>query len=136
MTNSSEHNNQITIAMVGHCVADEMMLKQFVKKHAPDAKYERVMDEDALEKVLNQHALLLVNRKLDGDFQNESGFGVIERANDSRAKAMLISNLPDAQQASIESGGLPGFGKSQLGEPSSLERLKEAVKTVAAGAKH
>lgn len=134
MTSSQADAQGLTIAMVGHCVADEVMLKQFVKRHAPQAHFVRVADERALESVLSSPALLLVNRVLDGDFAEDSGLRVVERAAGGTGVAMLISNLSEAQQASVQSGGIAGFGKSQLGDPGSVERLREAIHQASANA--
>jgi hypothetical protein len=37
---------------------------------------------------------------------------------------MLVSNLADAQAASIAAGGVPGFGKNALHTPQTLELLQ------------
>jgi hypothetical protein len=36
---------------------------------------------------------------------------------------MLISNFPDAQFAAEEVGAAPGFGKQELREPATLQKL-------------
>ncbi len=40
---------------------------------------------------------------------------------------MLISNFQDAQQEAVAAGAFPGFGKSQLYDDSTSERLRDAL---------
>ncbi len=73
-------------------------------------------------------ALLLVNRVLDGDFDNDDGQALIKRLLDTGAKrVMLISNFPEAQARAEKSGALPGFGKTTMGSEETHRRLREAL---------
>ncbi len=40
---------------------------------------------------------------------------------------MLVSNYADAQKEAVEAGALPGFGKADLGDGQTHERLRNAL---------
>lgn len=71
-------------------------------------------------------ALVLVNRVFDAD--GDSGVDLIRRLKADEARrampVMLVSNYADAQKEAIEAGAEPGFGKSSLGRPEMLERVR------------
>jgi len=114
-----------TIALVGHCGPDMFMLTTAVQRIAPDATLVTVNDTTSLDAHVADGAVLLVNRVLDGMFESDDGIDLIRRVTngDGNARALLISNLPEAQDAAIEAGAAPGFGKSQLYDASTAERL-------------
>ncbi|HWL95003.1 MAG TPA: hypothetical protein VNT79_15900, partial [Phycisphaerae bacterium] len=41
------------------------------------------------------------------------------------APIMMISNFPEAQQASVAAGGVPGFGKNSIFDPATRDRLSQ-----------
>jgi len=49
------------------------------------------------------------------------------RASYPNVKTMLVSNYPDAQQAAVQAGALPGFGKRELGSPRVPELIRAAL---------
>ena len=118
------------VALVGHCGFDSGSLSRFAKSFAPDAEVVRVNDQKALDKVAGQGTLLLVNRVLDGRF-NAGGSGIaLIKTIAGQADAcptMLISNYEDAQEEAVSAGALPGFGKSQVGDPATQQRLAAAI---------
>ena len=69
--------------------------------------------------------LILVNRLLDAD--GSEGLEIITSMKTSDASksvpVMLVSNFQDAQQAAIEAGAMPGFGKDSLSVPETIDRL-------------
>jgi two-component system chemotaxis response regulator CheY len=71
-------------------------------------------------------ALVLVNRVFDRD--GSSGLDLIRQVKGdkelSRVPIMLISNYTDAQTQAIQAGAEPGFGKSSLGQPQMLDRVR------------
>jgi two-component system chemotaxis response regulator CheY len=86
--------------------------------------------EDALARLRqDQFALVLVNRVLDYD--GRPGLDFIARLKeDEQLRAvpvMLVSNYADAQQEAVARGALPGFGKSELRQPQTLDRLRAAL---------
>jgi hypothetical protein len=119
------------VLLIGQCVPDSMLLSRYVRRFAPGAKIERINNDEALNKVKNQSALLLVNRVLDGSFDDDSGLKVVAAAIDGPGVPLLISNHEDAQQQAVALGALHGFGKAQLGDPASGERLQAALSKLA-----
>ena len=120
-----------TVVLVGHCGPDEWMLKAAIRRMAPkvELRIQSADDDATIEQFLNPESLFLINRMLDGDFSTESGIDFItEIAGRSEHPAMmLISDFPDAQQAAIAAGALPGFGKSQLYNEASAAKLRHAL---------
>jgi len=72
--------------------------------------------------------VVLVNRVLAAD--GSSGLEVIRQIVElgkSAPPVMLVSDLPDAQDLAVGLGAIPGFGKSELGEPSTFDRVRQAA---------
>ena len=71
-------------------------------------------------------ALVLVNRKLDID--GGDGLDIIRRLQADEATkdvpVMLVSNYPDAQAEAGTLGAAPGFGKQELSDPATLDKLR------------
>ena len=71
-------------------------------------------------------ALILVNRKLDID--GGDGMDIVRRlCADDKTNAipvMLVSNYPEFQAEAGALGAKPGFGKSDLGRPETLDKLR------------
>ena len=71
--------------------------------------------------------LILINRILDADGDN--GLEIVRLLkSDPRTSAipvMLVSNFPDAQTSAVEAGAERGFGKQELDEPATVDRLRE-----------
>jgi hypothetical protein len=44
---------------------------------------------------------------------------------------LLISNFEDAQRAAMEAGAMAGFGKTELEEPATVERIRAAAEAAA-----
>lgn len=92
-----------------------------------DVEMLRAGSPDEARQLAESHAvdLILVNRLLDAD--GSEGLQIISAMKSgSVTKAvpvMLVSNFPDAQQAAVEAGALPGFGKDSLNVPATIERL-------------
>jgi DNA-binding response OmpR family regulator len=84
--------------------------------------------DDAVEMVQsNEYDVVLVNRVLAAD--GSSGLEVIARLLELGLKApvMLVSDLPEAQDAAVRLGAVRGFGKVHLGEPSTLELVSRVA---------
>lgn len=117
-----------TVLDVGQCVPDHASIRRLLEKHF-DVKVE---EADALEDTLSRLRekpvdLVLINRKLDVDYSD--GIEILKTIKaDSQLSAlpvMLVTNYPEHQQAAIEAGGEPGFGKDTLHSPQTLERLRK-----------
>lgn len=119
------------ILLVGHCGPDSSYLRMSIKRAVPDAQI--VMADDARELTESLKAkdvdLILFNRELGYGFDPDEGVEVIRslRSNHTDTKMMLVSNYPDAQNAAVAAGALPGFGKRELGTPRVTELLRNAL---------
>jgi DNA-binding response OmpR family regulator len=73
--------------------------------------------------------LILVNRLLDRD--GAPGVDIIRQVKAEKALAgvpiMLVSNYPHAQMEAQTAGALPGFGKAQLGEAETVDKVRRAL---------
>lgn len=116
--------------LVGHCSPDSSYLSIAVKAVKPDAIVERAMDDSSLLTYLQKGAsLLLINRVLDGEYNNYDGVDLLAKCRKSHpdVPAMLISNYPDAQTRAIAVGALPGFGKSEVTSRKARELLASSL---------
>lgn len=113
---------------VGQCNHDHGKLTGFLTERF-GATVDRAHGlEDARELMSKtRYDLVLVNRLLDVD--QRSGVEVIRSLKDvadprlAAVPFMLVSNYPDAQQAAVEVGAEPGFGKAEFDKPTTVDRL-------------
>ena len=72
-----------------------------------------------------QFDLVLINRKLDIDYTD--GIEVLKAIKADVALAsvpvMLVTNFAEHQQLAVDTGGELGFGKAELNDPATLDRL-------------
>ena len=116
------------VLLVGHCGFDSGGLTAAARDALPGARVERVNSQDALNQRKVPGAVLLVNRVLDGRFDASDGVDLIRReAAKGELKAMLVSNFAQSQAAAEEAGGLPGFGKDDVGTEVAVNRIRSAV---------
>src|SRR3954447_12569089 len=118
------------IALVGHCGPDSSFLRIAVSKAERDSHVYMVDDDSSLKRVLDDGVdLLLLNRELDYGFDEREGVALIRKLRTAypNVKTMLVSNYPDAQQAAVQAGALPGFGKRELGTPRVPELIRAAL---------
>lgn len=126
----------VCVALVGHCGPDAFALRSAVRRFAPGAQIVAISGDAELDAALGDAGgpalVLLVNRVLDGDFENPSGIGVMRRAASARRRTavMLISNLPEAQAEAVAVGAVPGFGKRDLNTDKARDALNRAVAQV------
>lgn len=115
-----------TVVLVGHCGFDQSSLGRAIAAALPGVAVKSANDSAGLSTYTRPDALLLVNRVLDGRFDADTGVDLIQQLADQQPapKLMLISNYPDAQARAVEAGALPGFGKSELGSPDTVKKLK------------
>jgi DNA-binding response OmpR family regulator len=118
------------VLSLGQCAADHWSLSQMLNRDF-GAEMVGVDTFDAALAELRQrrYDLVLVNRLLN--YSGASGLEFItelKRDPDlSQVPVMLVSNLRDAQREATVLGALPGFGKAALGEPTTLERLRNVL---------
>ena len=114
------------IALVGHCGPDSYMLRSAVKHAVKESQVEMIGSAHQLASAIaNGVELLLVNRMLDGAFDEHEGVALIEKLRDAYPSiaTMLISNYADSQKAAEAAGARAGFGKSEIGSPKMRDAL-------------
>lgn len=74
-----------------------------------------------------KYDIALVNRVLAAD--GSSGLQVVESLVNlgKGAPVMLVSDRSDAQDAAVRLGAHRGFGKSELGDPSTLDLIRDVA---------
>ncbi|MCE9548507.1 MAG: response regulator [Planctomycetia bacterium] len=111
---------------VGQCGPDHAPIRRMIEGRF-GAQVSQVDTSDAALAALRagQFDLVLVNRKLDHDYTD--GVDVIRRIKADAALAavpcMLVSNYPEYQIEAVAAGAEPGFGKQELNQPATHERL-------------
>jgi len=113
---------------VGQCQMDHGSLKWLI---ADRFGAQIVQAHDAEQALAELRAgafdLVLVNRKVDADATDGLEIVKAMKADPQLAAVpvMLVSNYPEAQRQAVEAGAEPGFGKSEMREPRTLERLEK-----------
>ncbi len=118
------------VVLVGHCGPDSSYLRMAVASADRSLKVFMADDADELNSMLNAGVdLLLLNRELGWGFEESEGVEVIRqlRARFPQVKMMLVSNYPEAQAAAVAVGGVPGFGKREIGSPRVVEVIRSAL---------
>jgi len=118
------------IALIGHCGPDSSYLRAVIHRAAKDATILMADSDEELHQVVQQDVdLLLFNRELGYGFSDPAGVSCIARlrAANHKAKMMLISNYPEAQEAAVNAGAMPGFGKREIGTLRVVKLLQEAL---------
>ena len=118
------------VALVGHCGPDSSYLRMIINGAIKDVKILAADDDAELSGLLGEKIdLVLFNRELGYGFSETEGVKLIERIRlgNPSLKMMLVSNYPEAQDAAVAAGALPGFGKRELGTPKVKEILRSAV---------
>ena len=117
------------ILLVGHCGVDGPRLQKEIASQLGSVKADRINSMDDLTKACDDGAdLLLVNREPVG-FAPVMGVDLIRELREQYPdqKAILVSDLADAQQEATEAGALPGFGKADIDSPKFTQTLKSAL---------
>lgn len=120
------------VLSVGQCSMDHGGLSRHFRK-AFDAEVVRADTFDEAHAALKGggFGLVLVNRITDAD--GSAGLDLIGSLKSDPTLAdlpvMLVSNYPDAQQAAVALGALPGFGKASLGRAEADEKIRAALAT-------
>ena len=126
----AKNTNGKKIALVGHCGPDSSFLRMAVSSADRSIQVMAADDASALDLVLEKGVdLLLFNRELPYGFDQTRGVDVIKKLRERHpgVKMMLVSNYPDAQEAAVKAGALPGFGKREIGSPRVTQVIREAL---------
>ncbi|MEO1235706.1 MAG: hypothetical protein AAFX76_02840 [Planctomycetota bacterium] len=138
MKSSPDHTpplSSVTVALVGHCGFDGASLQRLAEQALPGASVVAVNSQRELDAVAHGRSLLLINRVLDGGFDagdSRAMIAALAEADDPPAM-MLVSNYSDAQADAVAAGALPGFGKSDMGQPAVAQRLRDAAARLGSG---
>ena len=117
-----------SVILVGHCNIDGPRLQREIGSALPGADVVRVNTTADLRRYLEDRAdLFLVNREPVGF--DEEGLDIIRdiRGGHPQAKVMLVSDYPEAREAAVREGALPGFGKSEMGSESLTDTVRQAL---------
>ena len=93
-----------------------------------------VQDDASARSEAARADLLLINRKLDGEFPTGSGLDLIGELipmKGRRAAVMLVGNHADAQAVAVELGAILGFGKANAGTPEAAQAMRVAASRAA-----
>lgn len=113
---------------IGNCGPDHASISRMLKKHFSVDITQADQTTDAFERLRQKKFdLILVNRKLDCDYSD--GLEVIKAIKAAPEFAtipvMLVTNHDNYQQEAIAVGAEYGFGKLQLSDIGTHEKLKK-----------
>ena len=117
----------IRVSLVGHCGPDSFALRSAVAGFLPGAKVEKIDSQKDFESRISEFDLHLVNRVLDGSFDDVSGIELIRNHHEGSPPMMLISNFPESLQTAVEAGGVMGFGKRAMRSEEAKVALHDAL---------
>jgi CheY-like chemotaxis protein len=118
------------VLSVGQCAADHTSIRWLLQGEFNATVVPARSAADALAELRrNAYDLVLVNRVLDAD--GTSGLDLIRALNAAEAlrqvPVMLVSNYAEAQREAEAAGARPGFGKAELNQPATAERLRQIL---------
>ena len=119
-----------TVVLVGHCGPDSSFLRMAVSSAERGITVSMADDSAELKTALDRGVdLVLLNRELGWGFEHPLGVDVIKlfRSAYPATQFMLVSNYADAQAAAVAAGGVPGFGKREIGQPRVGQVIREAL---------
>jgi len=111
---------------VGNCGFDHASIRAMIERHFDAVVLQAHGAKNAMSLLQSERIhLVLVNRRMDRD--RSDGIELIRRVKGdpilAHTPAMLITNYPEHQEKAVEAGAERGFGKAQLDEPTTRERL-------------
>ncbi|HRX84312.1 MAG TPA: hypothetical protein P5572_04760 [Phycisphaerae bacterium] len=114
---------------VGQCDPDHAGIARLLKENF-EVTVDRAKSSEQVDYMMGfyDYDLVLVNRIFDAD--GSEGLELIKQLKSGERRGtpvMLVSNYADAQEQAQALGALPGFGKSQLTEPQTLERIQAVL---------
>jgi DNA-binding NtrC family response regulator len=117
------------VLSVGQCGFDNSRLSRLLHDSLNATMDTAYSADDARRKMgEKKYDIVLINRIFDGDGSSGIEFiGELKQEADA-PPLMLISDYPEAQQAALANGAVPGFGKSSLSSPDASILLKRALR--------
>lgn len=111
---------------VGNCDPDHATVTAFLTKHFDVEVGRAKLPADTMAQLkAASYDLVVINRKLDEDYTD--GIKILKQIKADPATkdvpVMLITNLPEHQDAAIAAGALRGFGKLEYNDPATAERV-------------
>ena len=111
---------------VGQCVPDHAAIRRLLESRFGAGVEQTHGADDTLARLRESpFDLVLINRKLDADYTD--GIEILKAIKEdpelSAVPVMLVTNYPEHQQAAVEAGAEPGFGKDSLRSTETAERL-------------
>lgn len=115
---------------VGQCGPDHASISQMLNEHFDVEIVRTHLAADTLEALKDRSFdLVLVNRKLDQDYSD--GMLIIQQILSdeemSQTPVMLVSNYPEYQQQAVSIGAAYGFGKAELRDQATIDRIREIL---------
>jgi two-component system chemotaxis response regulator CheY len=115
---------------VGQCNPDHASIRSLIEGQFGAEVVRAHRLEDALAQLgSGKFDLVLVNRKLDMDYSD--GMEIIKHLQaDPQLKSipvMLVTNYPEHDQTAVAAGATSGFGKAQLQEHATREKLAKIL---------
>jgi len=112
---------------VGNCDPDHSSICDIVASHFDVTVTRAHGPEDALASLRSQsYDLVTINRLMDRD--GGEGLEIIKTIKSDPALAdvpvMMITNFEDHQALAVDLGAELGFGKSKIGVPETIEKLR------------
>ena len=111
---------------VGNCGPDFGSISRFLSSHFDCSVDQAHGAEDALEKLRStNYDLVTINRKLDRDYTDGTEVLKAIKADDAlkEVPVMLVTNLPEHQDAAVQLGAERGFGKLEYEDPATVAKL-------------
>lgn len=121
-----------TVLDVGNCVPDHASIKKMLTRHFDVEVLQTHAGDDTLA-LLKQRSvdLVLINRKLDRDYSD--GVEILKQIKGDRLLAktpvMIITNYAEQQDAAVALGAERGFGKLELQDPATQQKLSALLKS-------
>lgn len=115
---------------VGNCDPDHAAITAFFQSNFDVEMGRAKLPADAMEQLkASPYDLVVINRKLDEDYSD--GIEIIKQMKadpDTQAvPVMLVTNLPEHQEAAVAEGALRGFGKLEYNDPAAIDRVREVI---------
>ena len=121
-----------TVLSVGQCRPDQAAITHFLTSHFDVQVLTTDSMQQSIEVLRSQPVdLVLINRKLDADYSD--GMEILKYIRSQPewkvVNVMLVSNFPEWQEKAVALGAVMGFGKAELNQPKTRERIAAALTT-------
>ena len=119
-----------TVLSVGQCRPDTAAISHFLTSNFDVKVLTSDLPADTAQALAdNEIDLVLINRKLDADYSDGMEILKSVKADPTTADipVMLVSNFAEWQEKAIENGAIHGFGKAELSDPATVERVRTAL---------